>query len=644
LDPEADYNLVLEPKYQFRTHHIHTEHPLEMCEMLNGFGEHMSQDDQGSFNKNIETDFESFLEWMLANTQNHVEWVLLSSPKWSKFADSALRQSRLKTIVDRAHMYGINVGLDAAMSMQQQNAWTLIRNPSETNLTRIMQEVQTHVDYIMQCGFDYITTEMGTTEFTTGDIDLQLRIMNATIEYLWSKYGARFFTKSHISQGQIVKEYKDPITGKPGCNFNFLPYYLDERLGVCPHTVQMFSFMDPSHTYGNQNFTQMFRFLQVVGKSHYTVWYPETAYWVTHDINVPLFLPAYFDRRLQDLELIDDNQVSMNGQMLFSSGWQFGYWLNDVISSRAAWNTKWNQKNHETNLKYWLDQTVGKLGLTNLLNDFITKQRDMLIFGKVAGQPDPPLHQARRAGIAYVQGWDTFAELMTFVDIITGMVLETQPRKLGYLEVMYGIDVLESVHYSTIQKLLASMNDGFQESAQQFMTASQESVPVHLRPLFQDIVDSVVIFSKRTCMVYNLYEYAHGKHKGWNQTVLEQLSQNAKQCILDAHVLVNRRLEHTGVSLDRITAWRENPTVYKYTYLWTAKTLFYWWRDYVKVTKNIKTPCLMNIIDPIETAKGDGIAQHVAQKIRNLLDSWKHFEWVADCIAGPDKEPQVPPV
>jgi hypothetical protein len=642
MDPNFEYNIVSEPKYHFRAHHIHTEHPLEMTDMLNGFGERMSQTDQQSFDKNVDTDWESFLEWMLANTQNNVEWVILASPKWKNFSDSALRQQRFKTIVDRAHEFGINVGLDAAMSMKQQNAWTLLRDMSDSNYTRIMLEVQSRIDYIMQCGFDYVTTEMGTTEFTSGDVNLQLRIMNGTIEYLWSKYGARFFTKAHISQGQIIKEYNDPITGKPGCNFNFLSYYLDERLAVCPHTVQMFSFMDPAHTYGNQNFSQMFHFLEAVGKKHYTVWFPETAYWITHDISVPLFLPAYFDRRLADLELIEQNQVQMDGQMLFSSGFEFGYWLTDVISARAAWNMKWNQKDHQKSLMFWLNSILGQMGITDLMNELITQQRELLIFGRVPGQSDPPPSQARRAGIAYMQGWDTFSELMEYVDILTGMVLETQPRKLGYLEVMSGLDVLDTVSYKKIQSLLSTMNDRFGDLASKFQAKSKDTVPVHLQPLFTDIVESTVILSKRACMVFNLYEYSNGKSKGWNATALEEASNRAKQCIVDAQVFVDRRLENPGVPVDRIWAWRENPTVYKFTYLWAAKKLWYWWRDYLQVTKVIKSPCLMNIIDPIETAKGDGIAQEIAQMIRSLFDKFKHFEWFADCLAGPDHEPTVP--
>jgi hypothetical protein len=40
------------------------------------------------------------------------------------------------------------------------------------------------------------------------------------------------------------------------------------------------------------------------------VYYGETAYWVSVDIDVPLFLPLYGERRLHDLRLIARQEVS----------------------------------------------------------------------------------------------------------------------------------------------------------------------------------------------------------------------------------------------------------------------------------------------------------------------------------------------
>jgi hypothetical protein len=39
------------------------------------------------------------------------------------------------------------------------------------------------------------------------------------------------------------------------------------------------------------------------------VYYGETAYWVSVDVDVPLFLPLYGERRLHDLRLIAQQEV-----------------------------------------------------------------------------------------------------------------------------------------------------------------------------------------------------------------------------------------------------------------------------------------------------------------------------------------------
>jgi exodeoxyribonuclease VII large subunit len=65
---------------------------------------------------------------------------------------------------------------------------------------------------------------------------------------------------------------------------------------------------------------------------------------------MPLFLPLYAERRVADLQLLADDEDQglmgrgihagehMDGQSIFSSGWEWGYWLNDVAAARAAWN------------------------------------------------------------------------------------------------------------------------------------------------------------------------------------------------------------------------------------------------------------------------------------------------------------------
>jgi hypothetical protein len=56
---------------------------------------------------------------------------------------------------------------------------------------------------------------------------------------------------------------------------------------------------------------------------------------VNVDVDVPLFMPLYGQRRLHDLRRIAGREIKENfridGQMNFDSGWEWGYWLSDVV-------------------------------------------------------------------------------------------------------------------------------------------------------------------------------------------------------------------------------------------------------------------------------------------------------------------------
>ena len=79
---------------------------------------------------------------------------------------------------------------------------------------------------------------------------------------------------------------------------------------------------------------------------------------------------------------------------------------------------------------------------------------------------------------------------------------------------------------------------------------------------------------------------------------------------------------------DRIASWRDNPTAYRFEYLWTVRTLYYWWRDEAKATQQPVNPCFMNIVDPIDIAVGGGSAL-------DLLGSAARFSECAGTPAPP---------
>ncbi|MCC7112259.1 MAG: hypothetical protein IT382_23395, partial [Deltaproteobacteria bacterium] len=93
------------------------------------------------------------------------------------------------------------------------------------------------------------------------------------------------------------------------------------------------------------------------------------------------------------------------------------------------------------------------------------------------------------------------------------------------------------------------------------------------------------------------------------------------------------------VPADRIAQWRENPTAYEFTYLWTVRSLYFWWRDEHKAVDTPVSPCTYNIINPADVSLGEGGLVDAARVLREVTDGGL-LDGVGECLA----EPTDPPV
>ncbi|KAL9653245.1 hypothetical protein ABK040_010952 [Willaertia magna] len=662
--------IVKQPELRLRIHHYHSMHPLELTEVLNGFGEYFSITNQYSFDEMLENEVTMFFDYLIANKQNHFRWVLLESNDYKEFTLSKERQERLKKINDKCHLFGLFCGVSISYVMIQQNSFRLVSNV-KASLIEQKLELQKRLDFLKHTNLDFISTSSGFTEFTHGSPDLMLFYMNETCNYMYQHYEMKsdFLNdvEAHISQGQIIENMTDPVTGKLGLNFNYLPYYADPRILLSIHTVQFYSLIDPTaQSYGNSNFTSMFDFLITILKkqpNRKVVFYPEAAYWVNFDINVPLFLPMYAERRLFDLLLIQQRikkenitKQIMDGHTIFSSGQQFGYWFHESIILRNTWNPSiLLQNTHEQNVKNSFDNVLSHLFLNvkdqflNILVDLTIKQRNWLIYGNLNQTCKSDCFMTN--GMAYLNGWDASADVMALVAKIRPAI-QTQPPKLTFLEAYLNFG--QPKYESQIKPILNGMMYDFCQSAEQLQHLTIDNLNNNAKILIDDIIESSTLLCYRATLIYQLYEYVyHSKplfgliysKNSNNNNQINNEKEKARETIEKAHSIILQKLNKFGIDKDRITAWRENPTVYDFTYLWHAKTLYYWWRDYLKATNlfslNVESPCFMNIDSFLKVVNGDGVMEKILEMLREYFG--KDEAWIADCLAAPEREPPVPP-
>ncbi len=652
LDAPAGLDERTAPRWHERGLHLHTMHPTELTNLLQGWGPGGPSDLAGW--RAMLPEWESYCEWLLANRQNSTEWVLLSADSWATFADSAERQARFAELVDRGHAWGLRIGADAPLALQQQHSWRLLRRTG--NRAQEVAEIQQRVDWLAAAGFDFITTELGFSEFTHPDDTAMLAWLDAFAARV-AHHGLESFAKAHVSQGQLAKSFVDPLTGGP-LNFNFLTRLADPRLGVMPHTVQHYALDDPAPTYGATDFAFMRQFMQEECGARKVVWYPETAYWVSFDIDVPLFLPVYADRRVHDARLIAQDEdagrtgrgqhvgAPIDGQMIFSSGWEWGYWLNDVVTARLAWDPQVAAPSHDEAVRRALAPIARAFGpqgqdVVDLLVRTMTEQRELLIEGRVGGVR--PADIVRRSGQAYLQGWESWDEVasnLAELPLLPGIgPATTQPDKLGMLEMTSPIRLGPRPDYPTeIAPLLAEMAARLDATS----TAYQALLPrvaAHLRPLMEELRDGALITALRARQVHGLYDYSHGLGQGqaWRRARLDE----ARAALDAAAGVVAAREAAYRVPADRIAAWGDNPTCYDFGYLWTARSLFFWWRDEGKAVDRPRSPAYLNIIDPIDTAFGEGFWLPLTHAARALGQAGG-LGAVTDLLAPPAAEPTFP--
>ncbi len=385
---------------------------------------------------------------------------------------------------------------------------------------------------------------------------------------------------------------------------------------------------------------------------------------VNVDIDVPLFLPLYGQRRLYDLRKIAwrerNENFKIDGQMNFDSGWEWGYWLSDVVTARASWDPllsdnitdpNYNPKQDEWSaFKKALypfakifenDKLADKL--TSIIVELSKAQAELLIYGSIGGI-ESNLDLKKYSGIPYLSGDDTWIDLPRMF----GLHL-FQPDKIHLQEV-------NSTNWEILSKLLSEMDYVFGNFSSRLQNLYFETycmnedsvcfdtVNSSSQLLFQELVDSLELLSLRAKQVHKLYESKHAKltnEHGLRATLLTE----ARNIIYSAEKIVSRRESHYRVPWQRIGGWRDNPTVYRFGYLWAVHSLYYWWRDQGIAEGGIDqseySPCYLNRIDATEVAVGYGKSLFV--KVRELISKYSPFSFgypleLSNCIAPPPEE------
>jgi len=314
LWPATPLEVDTRPAFLERSMHAHRTHPIELSPPLLGAGRLHLADLQ-----------RRWIDWNVRLRQTEVDG-------W----DAAL-------VGDHAYQRGFPRTAGLNLLNSQQGGRPILDpddpRPEEVQLAEAIDEQMAEVDGlppVTHFGFQF-----NPSEFTTAPEDDTLRRLTFVTDYLTAHWPD--VVVSTINHG----------TGQPpgpiyGIRFFDLPELAPPALGVSVHPLMFYGLDRAAPVYGNTSFEWMYTWIEAQQAVRRITWYPESSWWLTFDLPVPLYLaPVTLEARAADIALLrpwlatDEAQpTGVHGHHLFTSGQEWGYWLIDYCTARMAWDAE----------------------------------------------------------------------------------------------------------------------------------------------------------------------------------------------------------------------------------------------------------------------------------------------------------------
>jgi hypothetical protein len=512
---------TMTPAFRVRGIHLHTLHPIEWFDAFNG--------------SNLD-EAKRFIDWLVKTGQNHVQWPILRTmdlESWSLHA---------RAIIEYAHLRGVTVGVEPLLfsaSALQNNFVLASQDPWEAELDQ-------NVDFLTNIGFDQIELAMG--EFLSEDPEQVISMLDRVVE----RSGIDVSVVNHIGNfPNLWVDYRGERVF-----FYFLPAHADARLIQNVHTVYFYDLYRPRGAYGHDDFFMHREFLFEQLAAGRTVRYkPESAYWVSHDVDVPLFLPEYVHSRWNDIHRLVEEVRSrslppLDGHVTFSSGHEWGYWMTDYLTAKMMWSP-------EKDLDHFFAHYAASFGTCSTqaqaaLTRFTELQTQYLFDQRL---------------ISYLSGDDFHDDL----GAIAGFV--TIPARLPFEKALALAGEERAAFRAEVIDPLAT----FAEEARSIESEVAKICAAFASPWCAELLDGVAIVRLRAQHASHLYAAVDLSRRSPEEAQAELA--RAAEILTEAEAVIARREPYYRFDAARLTGAKDNPTIYRYGYLRQAHLTCYWKRQ-----------------------------------------------------------------
>jgi hypothetical protein len=527
---EIDGNLF-KPEIPQRGIHLHTLHPVEgLFSFWMGSPEGLKE----AF---------KIVRWVAMQRGNFIKWVSLNDiyndAKYEKWKEHTSR------ILNYIHKLGMKAGIGVELFASSNFQRAYLANKGE-DIEKILALPFDSID--LSFG-EFIGNEPSTFIEKVNNVYEEIKGINKDIEVSATIHVGNFENLFVEYNGERLLYY-------------FLVKYCNENIIPLVHTVMFYNlFDDAGGAYNHDDFSMHRDFLfEMLEKKRKAGYFPETAYWIAFDNSVPLYLPIYILSRWIDLKGIRE-KGNLYSHIIFSSGWEWGYWLNDYSSLRFSYSlpVTWTEPLNE--LFNPSEREIIKR-LTEMEYEYLIKKRLT----------------------PYLSGEDFYVYLGC-----TTKLFFSQPCRIPFKElILMGSEEKEKF----LQDVLIPL-----ENMENEMDSLLEIFKSSSYPISAELNDGVEITCLRIKFIKNLYMAVlmYSENKDFSENF-----ENALKALEKAKEVVKRRSEkffypRPAILINPIP----NPTIYPFGYLKQAHSLCLWERDldYAKISLGMDTDFIPSCIN-----------------------------------------------
>ena len=534
--PDAVDTATQQPEMVTRGLHLHTIHPIEGYYAMWEPGE-----------QNL-ADAKRIVNWVVMNRGNYIQWVALDDISNDQ-ATAAAWEPHTQAIVDYAHGRGVRTGLAIQLfgASNLQQGFDLV---DEETVTRA--EIESRYQIILGVDWENINLSFGeffgeAPEAFIDAVNLAFQIQNELAP------GVEMATTIHVGDSE---DQRVDFMGE-----NFIYYFLVKFAdpGIIPwiHTVMFYNlFEDGGGAYHHDDFSEhrdyMFERLETSERVGY---FPETAYWIAFDVSMPLYLPLYIHSRWLDLSniraaAIERNMDDLEEQVLFSSGWEWGYWQHDYAAMRSMW------KLPDT----WQELVTDMLDaeLAPIVIDLVELQHEHYIDGRLT---------------AFMAGRDLYMDLGDDIDVIS------QPDRPTFDEILALDQTDRAMFANTTLAGLDALAVGTEALLARLDALDRNDV------WYREIRDGVEVGALRARYIHAIFSAVVARAGGEDTAVHYAAADAAFEQAFEAVQRRHGDLHYPAP--DKLLFGTTNATLYQWGYLKQTHELCYWDRERVKLRRSL---------------------------------------------------------